>query len=158
MINNLNTYFKKVIKVINMQDRNSNKVFCVVLGSDKPEWSKLSWKEIVEKERKYFYPVSKKWPPDPPNYIAFRYDGKLQSIHHVEKYEVVTKMYEHLPVDKEEWEPFFLLTLGKPFKPSSEVKNGNIYPQQHLWFDLDTVFTSRTIEEARDITKEREKD
>jgi hypothetical protein len=70
-------------------------------------------------------------------------------------YEIVIKMYEHLPVDKEEWPPHFLLTLGKPFKPAKEVKNGKIYPNQHLWFDLDTVFTCKTIQEARDLSQKR---
>jgi len=153
MLKHLEEYFKKVIT---MQDRNSNKVFCVALGSGKPEYSKLSWIDIVKKKRRYFYPVAKGWPTDPPNYIAFRYYGKLQSIHHVDDYEIVTKMYEHLPVKKEEWDPTFLLKLGKPFKPAREVKNGNIYPKQHLWFDLDTVFTCKTIQEARDLTQKRE--
>lgn len=156
ILNRLRTYFKKVVKVISMQDRNSNKVFCVALGADKPKWSRLSWIEIVEKEGKYFYPARQGWPADPPNYIAFRYRGKLQSIHHVDSFEMVTKMYKHLPVDREEWDLHFLLTLGKPFRPSKEVTNGKIYPQQHLWFDLDTVFTTKTIREARDITQERE--
>jgi len=152
MLNDLETYFRKVIT---MQNKDSNQVFCVALSSEKPEFSKLSWIEIVEKKRKYFYPLAKGWPADPPNYIAFRYYGKLQSIHHVDKYEIVTKMYEHLPVDEEEWPPHFLLILGKPFKSVHEVKNGNIYPNQHLWFDLDTVFTCKTIQEARDLSKKR---
>jgi hypothetical protein len=155
MLKQLEEYFKEVIT---MQDRNSNKVFCVALGSGKPDFpSKLSWIDIVRKKRLYFYPVAKNWPPDPPNYIAFRYYGRLQSIHHVDDYEIVTKMYKHLPVEKKEWNPHFLLKLGKSFKPSQEVKNGNIYPNQHLWFDLDTVFTCKTIQEARDLTQKRER-
>jgi hypothetical protein len=65
-------------------------------------------------------------------------------------------MYEHLPVKKEEWEPTFLLKLGKPFKPAKEVKNGRIYAKQHLWFDIDAVFTCDTIFEARNLTQKRE--
>jgi hypothetical protein len=153
MLKHLETYFRKVIT---MQDRNSNRVFCVALGSGKPEYSELSWIDIVEKKKRYFYPMAKGWPPDPPNYIAFRYYGKLQSIHHVDDYEIVTKMHEHLPVKEEEWDPTFLLKLGEPFKPEREVRNGNIYPNQHLWFDLDTAFTCKTIQEARDLTQKRE--
>lgn len=153
MLNSLSKYFKKVIS---MRDKNSNKVFCVSLAHGKPTWSRLSWIDIVEKKRRYFYPVGKNWPSDPPNYIAFRYDGKMQSIHHVDDYETVTKMYEHLPVDKEEWDPHFLLKLGKPFKPTREVKNGRIFPSQHLWFDLDTIFTCSTIKEARDVSQKRQ--
>jgi hypothetical protein len=140
-----------------MRETNSNRVFCVALNSRTPSWSKLSYIDIVEKERKYLYTLGeKRWPPDPPNYIAFRYDGKLQSIHHVEKYEVTTKLSEYLPTNKEvEINPHYLLFLGRSFKPSHEVKNGKIYPRQHLWFHLDTVFICDTIEQARNLTQER---
>ncbi|MFP3984670.1 MAG: PD-(D/E)XK nuclease family protein [Candidatus Bathyarchaeia archaeon] len=152
MLYNLTTYFKKVIR---MQRRDSNKVFCVSLSSEKPKWSRLSWIDIVKKKRKYFYPVGKNWPSDPPNYIAFRYDGKLQSIHHVDTYQIATKMHEHLPVDEEEWNPHFLLTLGTPFKPAKVVKNGRIWPNGRYWIDLDALFTCATIREARDLTQQR---
>lgn len=152
MLYTFTTYFKKVI---HMQRRDSNKVFCVSLSSEKTEWSRLSWIDIVEKKRRYFYPVGKNWPSDPPNYIAFRYDGKLQSIHHVDTYQIVTKMHEHLPVDEEEWDPHFLLALGPPFKPAKEVKNGRIWPNGRYWIDLDTFFICATIREARDLTQQR---
>lgn len=152
MLYNMSKYFKKVIQ---MQRRDSNKVFCVSLSSDKPEWSRLTWIDIVKKKRRYFYPVGKNWPSDPPNYVAFRYSGKLQSIHHVDDYQIVTKMYEHLPVDKEEWEPMFLLTLGQTFKPTNEVRNGRIWPNGRYWIDLDTFFTCETIRQALNLTKKR---
>lgn len=152
LLGQLDSYFKKVIT---MQDKESNMVFCVALRSEKPKWSRLSYIDIVRKKRRYFYPVGSGWPKEPPNYIAFRYGGELQSIHHVDDYEIVTKMYKHLPVDKEEWEPFFLLKLGSPFRPNKQVKNGKIYPSQHLWCMLDTLFTCRTIRAARDLTDKR---
>ena len=152
MLNNFKTCFKKVIS---MQRTDSNKVYCVSLSSQKPEWSRLSWIDIVEKRRRYFYPVGKKWPSDPPNYIAFRYNGRLQSIHYVDGYEIVTNMFEHLPVDEEEWDPTFLLKLGPPFKPAKEIKNGKIWGNGRIWVDLDTLFTSETIRDARDLTQLR---
>jgi len=152
LLDQLDSYFKKVIT---MQDKESNMVFCVSLGSGTPKWSRLSWIDIVRKKRRYFYPVGSGWPKEPPNYIAFRYWGELQSIHHVDGYEIVTKMYKHLPVKKEEWDPTFLLKLGPPFRPDKQVKNGKIYPSQHLRCMLDTLFTCRTIREARDLTDKR---
>jgi len=128
-------YFRKVI---NTQNKNSNKVFCVVLNRKNFD--------VVMKNRRYRYPLGKNWPHDPPNYIAFRYEGRLHSIHHVDDYEM----------EKSPQGPMVILILGKPFKPAKEVKNGKIYPSQHLWFDLDTVFVCRTIKEARDITQKRE--
>lgn len=149
----LDSYFKKVIT---MQDKESNMVYCVVLSSEKLKWSRLSYIDIVRGKRRYFYPVGYGgYPKEPPNYIAFRYGGELQSIHHVDGYEIVTKMYKHLPVDKEEWDPTFLLKLGPPFRPNKQVKNGKIWRNARLWCMLDTLFTCRTIRGARDLTKKR---
>lgn len=37
------------------------------------------------------------WPLDPPNYLAFRYDSRLQTIHHVERWEVVDDLEPLFP-------------------------------------------------------------
>jgi hypothetical protein len=69
----------------------SNLVYVVVLGGGYPVRWKTSWIDIVEKHHRYFYPVvGGGWPP-PPNYMGFRYGGRLQSIRHVEKFEVVPR-------------------------------------------------------------------
>lgn len=154
LLKELNTYLKKVVSMV---DKNSNKVFCVVLSSKKEVWSRLSFVDIVRKKGLYYYPFDKGWPSDPPNYIAFRYQGKLMSIHHVDDDDIVTKLPEAFGPSQPH-EPHVLLKLGKPFKPSHEVKNGKIYPSQHLRFDLDTIFTSKTIREARDLTDKRDSD
>lgn len=61
---------------------------------------------------KHFHPVGGKvWVKDLPNYIAFRYDGKLQSIHHIEGYKVATNVSKVLQEEKdEEWKPSFFIT------------------------------------------------
>lgn len=77
--------------IMTMQTKDSSWVYVVVLGSRKPENCDLTWIEIVKKHNKYFHPIGGNgWPEDPPNYIAFRYGGKLQAIHHIDDY-VVTK-------------------------------------------------------------------
>ncbi|MCG2728873.1 MAG: hypothetical protein L6276_01100, partial [Acetobacterium sp.] len=51
-----------------------------IFNTGKPESFGLSWIDIVEKRNKYFHPMGMNgWPKEPPNYIAFRYYGKLQS-------------------------------------------------------------------------------
>jgi hypothetical protein len=98
------------------------------------------------------------WPKEPPNYIAFRYYGKLQSIHHIKSYEVVTNMHERIPeIRSEEWKPHFLYTLGQEFGPSTEVRTGSIYPNGRVWCMLDTLFTCDTISDARDLSQKRVK-
>jgi len=98
------------------------------------------------------------WPKEPPNYIAFRYAGKLQSIHHVEDSEVFTNPHdEFTEIPSKEWEPHFLYTLGAAFRPGHNVPMGKIFPNGRVWCMLDTLFTSKTISQARDLSKQRDK-
>ena len=144
--------------LITMQNQNSNKVYVVSLGSDKPKWSKLSWVEFVTKKKCYFHPFGVSgWPKEPPNYLGFRYKGRLQSIHHIEDYQVVDKLSKHLPevnthLDGEE---MFLYKLGPAILPVRDVKTGNIFRNGRVWAALDLLLTSKTISQARDLTKKR---
>jgi hypothetical protein len=146
--------------LMTMDTIESNWVYVVSLGSDIPSGWAISWIDIVKKESRYFHPVggNGRWPKAPPNYIAFRYAGKLQSIHRIEAYEVVTNMHKKIPgIPSEQWEPHFLYKLGPAFSPANEVKTGNIYPNGRVWCMLDTLFTSESISKARDISQERKK-
>ncbi len=144
--------------LMTIQNIDSNLVFVVSLRSGTPDGWDISYIDIVKKRLRYFHQMGGNgWPKDPPNYIAFRYSGKLQSIHHIEGYEVVTNMHKRIPeIPNEEWGHHFLYELGPAFCPSNEVKTGKIYPNGRVWCMLDTLFTSDTISEARDITKKRQ--
>lgn len=143
-----------------MQSIDSNKVYVVSLGKDKVPESDITWKDIVLKYSKYYHPVGGNkggWPVEPPNYIAFRYDGKLQSIHHIDKYEVITDLSKYFEIPKDDGIRRYLYHLGPAIKPAREVKTGNgIIRNIRVWAALDLLLTSQTIEEARDKTKERE--
>lgn len=153
----LQTYLEGLMT---MQNRDSNLVYVVSVGSGKVEGSDLTWIDIVEQKGFYFHPMGGKgWPKTPPNYIAFRYHGKLQSIHHIEKYKVLTNLNERIPeISYASWmdTPHFLYKLGKGFAPDHEIKTGNIYPNGRVWVMLDTLFTCDTISDARDETKSRQ--
>lgn len=153
----LQTYLEGLMT---MQNRASNLVYVVSVGSGKVEGSDLTWIDIVEQKGLYFHPMGQKgWPKTPPNYIAFRYHGKLQSIHHIEKYKVLTNLNERIPeIPYASWmdTPHFLYKLGKGFAPDHEVETGNIYPNGRVWVMLDTLFTCYTISDARDETKRRQ--
>ena len=139
-----------------MQNQESNLVYVVSLGASTPEWSQLSWRDIVIKKKHYFHPVGGGWPKDPPNYLGFRYDGKLQSIHHIESWQIVDNMHEAFPeINAVGWEPHFLYTLGDSIIPQKEVKTGKIYPSGRVWAMLDLLLTCSTISEARDLTQKR---
>ncbi len=155
LLDELLTYLRGLIS---MQSVDSNWVYVVSLGSSNPEGWNISWIDIVINRHRYFHPIGTNgWPKDPPNYIAFRYFGQLQSIHHIEGYEVVTNLNPHIPeIPDLEIPPHFLYTLGPAFRPSQVVSTGNIYPNGRVWCMLDTLFTSDTIAKARDFSKKRQ--
>jgi hypothetical protein len=137
----------------------SNLVYSVVLASGNPDGWKTSWIDIVEKHDRYFYPVNGGgWPP-PPNYMGFRYRGQLQSIRHVESYEVVPDVRPHFSgADSgDAWEgPYYLLRLGPEIKPAKPVPNGpNVQRNMRLWCMLDLLLTAPTITDALAETKKR---
>jgi len=144
----------------NMQNQTSNYVFTVSLSGARIDGSSLTWKEIVTKKGKYFHPLGKYWPKKPVNYLAFRYDGKLQSIHHVESYTITKNFHdeiEELP-DREESGPHIVYTLGQAIIPQKTVKLGGLYPRKPYWCFLDTLLTSDTLEQAKAITERRVND
>lgn len=140
-----------------MQQIDSNLVYVLALAKGTERGWKISWIDIVRRRRRYFHPLDRYWPPDPPNYIAFRYGGRLQSIHHIDSYKVVTRLHQDIPeIPNDEYNPMYLYSLGPPFGPAKVVRNGNIYPSGHVWCMLDTLFTCNTISDARDLSKKRE--
>ena len=144
--------------LMSMQKQDSNMVYVVALGTDKPNGCSISWIDIVQQHSRYFCPVGGNgWPKDPPNYIAFRYYGKLQSIHHIESYTVSRNMHDEIPeMPDEVWDgDCYIYHLGAAITPAQTVKTGKIYRNGRVWAMLDTLLTCETISEARDKTKER---
>ncbi len=154
-INQLKKYLKNTIK---MRDVTSNQVYVVSLGADIPNFSTISWRQIVNEKSIYFHPVGGNgWPVEPPNYIAFRYDGRLQSIHYIKDYKVIQNPKElGLEFQDRDWEPHYVYELGDAIKPSKIVKTGTgIFRNGRVWCALDLLLTCDQIDEARDKTKER---
>lgn len=154
VLNELTTYLGGLMT---MQKIDSNWVYVVSLARGTPQSWRISWIDIVNTRHYYFHPAGVRgWPKEPPNYIAFRYSGKLQSIHHIDGYEVVTNIYERIPeIPDEEWEPHFVYALGPAFSPGKEIRTGNIYRNGRVWCMLDTLFTYETISDARDLSEKR---
>lgn len=144
--------------LMTMQPKESNWVYVVSLATYKPENCNLSWIEIVKTHNKYFHPMGVKgWPKEPPNYIAFRYRGQLQSIHHIESYTITNNLHSEVSdmPDVEDDCKFFVYELGTAIVPSKIVKTGKIYASGRKWAMLDTLLTSDTIAEACNISKAR---
>jgi hypothetical protein len=156
LIQELLAYLKGVMA---MRRTDPNWVYVLSLGKQKPDYSSISFIETVEKKRRYYHPVGPAggWPLEPPTYLAFRYGGKLRSIHYVEKCEVLTNLGSRMPeIDNEEHDPCFLYYLGPPFRPDHDVRTGErILRATRVWCILDTLFTCKTISSARDLSEKR---
>ena len=154
LLRELRTYLANVIM---NQNQVSNIVFVVSLGADTPTWSTLSWREVVNKKGRYFHPASDGWPKEPPNYLAFRYDGKLQGIYHVEKSVIVRDLHDELAevTRGEMLGPHFVHTLGPKIMPPHEVKLGKLHPSGRYYAAIDLLLTSATVADAVTMTKQR---
>jgi hypothetical protein len=94
-------------------------------------------------------------PKMPPNYVGFRFDGKLQSIHHVEESTPFARFRDLFPETTKDWGPGVKLMLGPPIHPGKEVRSGKLRDRR-VWADIDLLLTSSTVEDAARLTKERD--
>ena len=143
--------------VSDMRDVDSNRVYVVSIGGSNRDLG-LDYVRVVEDHGKYFFPATgKNWPKYPPNYIAFRYGGRLQSIHHVDSYTVATDMSEQFRgMPRTDWSPHYVLSLGPAIRPHREVRTGlGIHRSARVWADIDLLLTSATITEAFHSSRER---
>ena len=123
--------------------------------------AELTWIDVVKKYNMYFCPIGGtkgSWPREPLNYIAFRYDGKLQSIHHIEDYKIVDELHSYIPEIPYTImnEKHYLYELGPEIIPAREVRTGSrIVRNNRVWVQIDTLLTSNTISEAWEISQTR---
>lgn len=125
--------------VINMRNLHSNTVYVVPISGE-------NIKEHDDK-RTYHCPVGKRFINYVPNYIGFRYGGKLQYINHVDDVEYY---------DSGEGVNF-LFHLGPDIIPHEKPKTGGKYRGTKFYCDIDLLLTCSTIAEASRKTKERHK-
>lgn len=145
---------------VSMQNPHDNRVYVVALSSEPIEPGKdYTWIDVVEKDGFYFHPVGNRYPVLPPNYVGFRYNGELQSVHHVDEYKVVTNLKPYNPNWPEIYTDHFLYKLGPAMKPSRPVKTGKLYRGARVWCAIDTLLSGvcATISDARDPTEKRAK-
>ena len=143
-----------------MRDTNTNEVHVVALT--RKVWdgwpADLSPVDEVEKHRLYHYPTVGRYRKIVPNYMGFRYDNRLQSIHHVDSYEIIDTPHGHVPGGPDLlWDaPVNLLHLGPPIRPDHKVPTGEgTWPSAPMVVDIDLLLTAATIVEARNATKLR---
>jgi DNA-binding transcriptional regulator YiaG len=154
-------WLREFVKHLNgfaaMRDVTDNSVFVVSLGAGPMPDRTQTWIEVVERDRCYFHPVGRAWPSQPPNYLGFRYSGQLQSVHHVDSFEIVRNVSSINPNWLETEIDQFVYRLGPPMKPAQVVTTGNIPRDGRVWCALDTLLSGAylTISDARDETQRR---
>lgn len=167
ILGELERYIKRIMTT---QNKDTNWVYVVSLGLKEVEITPakgdkrtagIAYVDIVRKYHKYCCPVGGGkggWPKEPLTYIAFRYHGKLQSIHHIEKYTVTDNLHPFVPEipDVELSETHFVYELGPAIIPQKVIRTGDkIVMSNRVWAQLDTLLTSDTITEAMEISKAR---
>jgi hypothetical protein len=144
--------------LMTMQNQESNLVYVIALGGPEIQrWSGESWRAHVINRKVFHQSTDAHWPKVPPTFLGFRYDGKLQSIHYVNTYEIIINLSDRVPVlhDKKQMnKKRHFCTLGDPIKPAHEVKSTNIRDRR-VWAALDLLLTCRTIPQAAEQTKKR---
>ncbi|CAJ1503724.1 hypothetical protein [[Mycobacterium] burgundiense] len=132
--------------------------FCVVLNQQKPgNGGAHTFLDFVTRKKVYFHPYGVGgWPTEPPNFLAFRWDGGVQRIHRVNRSEVVTSLLERwpdIPATPETERPHLVYKLGPQLPPMAPVPNGGIYPNGRVWMLLDQLQTCKTVHKAAETSK-----
>ena len=136
----------------------SNEVFVVPLSAERIHSERqYTWIDVVGKDGAYFHPVDARWTVTPPNYIGFRYGGRLQSVHHVSSARVVLDLSAENPKWPRTDRDHFIYTLGPAMCPVGEMRTGRIYRAGRAWCAIDTLLSGefRTVSDARDETNRR---
>lgn len=154
----LRQFAKHLEDYVSMQNPRDNMVYVVSLSTHSiNEGARYSWIDVVEKDRRYFHPVGNRWPVLPPNYIGFRYHGALQTVHHIDSYEIVGNLADRNPNWPVTDTDHFVYALGPAMKPVRAVRTGKVFRNGRVWCAIDTLLSGacETISEARDQTAKR---
>lgn len=145
--------------VMTMQNVTSNWTYVVAITWATPEGWSISSRNVLLQKGLYFHPYGqgRGWPKVPPNYMAFRWDGYVQQVNHVDSYLVVDDLHdavEEIPAGATEY-PHIVYRLGPPIPLAQPVRSGTNYRAARLWVALDLLLTSATLKEALAATRAR---
>ena len=141
-----------------MERTTDNRVYVVSLGTQPMiAGENHTWIDVVENDHCYFHPVGNHWPVQPPNYVGFRYHGKLQSVHHIESFSVTG----NLATVNKRWpkttDNHFVYRLGPAMRPPVEMRAGKVLRNRRVECAIDTLLSGqyKTLSDATDESKRR---
>lgn len=144
---------------VSMNRKTDNRVYVVSLGANAMiSGQDYSWIDVVVQDSRYFHPMGNTWPVEPPNYLGFRYRGELQSVHHVETFEIVDDLASYNSLWPSTTVAHFVYRLGPPMKAARRLATGNgITRAARVWCAIDTLLSGEfnTISDARVETRRR---
>ena len=153
----LRKYLLGVVRVRSIAD---SWTYCVVLNHHRTGGKRdLTFIQWVTDALTYYHPYGVSgWPTEPPNFMAFRWEGHVRRIHRVEEADVVPTLldrYPDLPANELTMRPHAVYKLSKRRLPPLEpIANGAQYRAIRLWVLLDQLQTADTLAEAHKRTRE----
>ena len=153
----LRRYLTGVIRVRSVADSST---YCVALNRQRTGGKKdLTFIEWVTDAFTYYQPYGiSGWPTEPPNFIAFRWDGAVRRMHRIKDANVCPTLldsYPDLPENGFTMRPHAVYKLSKRrLPPLGPIKNGKQYRAGRLWVLLDQPQTAETLAEAPGRSRE----
>jgi hypothetical protein len=142
-----------------MRRVDSNWVYVVSLSDTELVGWDMTFMEVVLERNRYFHPVGNNWPTEAVNYIAFRYGGRLRSIHHVDSFIVTDDPAQEFPeAQGTRFDvPHFIYHLGPAIPLPTQIPTGpGIHRATRVRCMLDTLLTCTSITEAMEVSQARE--
>lgn len=146
-LDQLHTYLKEALRVIEVEN---STVYCVAASQARPGGGgPHTFQEVVIDEGCYYYPYGwgHGWPPVPPNFLAFRWDNRVQRVQRVVDYEVVGALQDRWPTIPRAGgtdRPHMVCRLGPPLR-MEPLPAGRNFRATRVWVLLDQLFTEPTL-------------
>jgi hypothetical protein len=149
-LDELETYLRSVVRLRSIAD---SWTYCVVLNDERPgDGGARTFREFVTGENAYFHPYGiGGWPTEPPNFMAFRWQGAVHRIHRVIKADVLPSLRDRwpdIPATEATMRPHAVYDLGPRLPPAGPIPSGASYRASRLWVLLDQLQTAPTLAAA----------
>jgi hypothetical protein len=131
-------------------------VFCVVVSNTL--FGAITFRDYVLHERVYFHPFggNNTWPKIPPNFLCFRWGGRVRQVNRVKRFEVVPQLSDRWPAITREEDssgPHIIYDLG-PDIPIPEISTRGTYANGRVRCLLDQLLVQPTLADAVRASKE----